>query len=494
MSKERTLLCESHSHVVIFPLPLQGPVKCMLKLAEILSLDGGIKVTFLNSQHLHQRLLTCTNIHSYFTKYPNFRFQTLPDGLPEENPRTGDQILKLLESMEATALPVFREMLSCGVLGSPVTCLIADGVFTFAAEVAAQIRVPLFYFDTISPCGLWSLLSLPHLIQAGELPFGDENMDEIIRNAPGMEGIMRRRDLPSFCRINDINDPIIQLVIKEAKHIPLAQGLIFKTFQQLEAPILSEMLKICPKIYAVGPLHAHLKTRLATELGEETTSNSNSIWEEDKSCISWLNKQPSRSVIYVSIGSLAVMTRDQLYEIWHGLVNSGTRFLWVRRPGSVSGLGLDESPDPHEIPLELLQGTKERGCVVRWAPQEEVLAHCAVGGFLTHCGWNSTLESMVSGKPMICWPFHADQQVNSRYVGEVWKLGLDMKDSCDRVVVEKMIREVMELRKDEFFKRCEAMAKLAELSVGRGGSSFVDLDRLIQDIKMMHEDIPIKQN
>lgn len=313
----------------------------------------------------------------------------------------------------------------------------------------------------------------------------DEKLDEMVRNAPGMEGVMRYRDLPSFCRIKEVEDPIIQLVIQEAKHIPVAQGLVFNTFEQLEGPILSEMRSICSNVYAIGPLHAHLKSRVAAETPAAT---SNSIWEEDSSCISWLHKQPSKSVIYVSVGSLAVMTKHQLYEIWHGLVNSGSRFLWVRRPGSVSG------DRDHEIPLDLLQATKERGYIVSWAPQEEVLAHDAVGGFLTHCGWNSTLESMTCGKPMICWPFHADQQVNSRYVGEVWKLGLDMKDSCDRVVVEEMVREVMELRKDEFLKRAQEMAKLAHSSVTQGGSSFLDLDRLIQDIKMMNIPLIIKQN
>lgn len=150
-------------HVVIFPLPLQGPVNCMLKLAEMLSL-AGIRVTFINSQHVHRRLPN----PAYFSKYPNFGFQTVPDGLPEDNPRTGDQILNILQSIEAVSLPVFRRILDSG---SPVTCLIADGVFTFATHVAADIGVPLLYFDTISPCGLWGLVSLPKLIQAGEVPF-----------------------------------------------------------------------------------------------------------------------------------------------------------------------------------------------------------------------------------------------------------------------------------------------------------------------------------
>ncbi|MFQ6647108.1 hypothetical protein Gotur_020416, partial [Gossypium turneri] len=87
------------------------------------------------------------------------------------------------------------------------------------------------------------------------------------------------------------------------------------------------------------------------------------------------------------------------------------------------------------VPTELVEGTKERGYIVDWAPQEDVLSHGAIGGFLTHSGWNSTLESVTAGVPMIC----GDQQLNSRFVEEVWKLGLDMKDVSDRRVVEQMV-------------------------------------------------------
>ncbi|RXI02127.1 hypothetical protein DVH24_026657 [Malus domestica] len=89
-------------------------------------------------------------------------------------------------------------------------------------------------------------------------------------------------------------------------------------------------------------------------------------------------------------------------------------------------------------------GTKERGLIVEWAPQEEVLAHKAVGGFLTQCGWNSILEGIWAGVPMLCWPRLAEQLVTSRWIGEVWRIGIDMKDTCERSMVEKMIRRLME--------------------------------------------------
>lgn len=136
-----------------------------------------------------------------------------------------------------------------------------------------------------------------------------------------------------------------------------------------------------------------------------------------------------------------------------------------------------------QAPEELLVGKRERGYMVGWTPQEEVLKHQAIGGFWTHSGWNSTLESIVAGVPMMCWSYFADQMVNSRLVSEVWKLGFDMKDRCDREIIEKMIRDLMGERKVEFMKSATEMADLARASVNQGGSSYCSLDRLIDDIR-----------
>ena len=117
-----------------------------------------------------------------------------------------------------------------------------------------------------------------------------------------------------------------------------------------------------------------------------------------------------------------------------------------------------------------------------WVPQEEVLAHQAISEFLTYSGWNSTLKCIMAGVPMICWPYFADQQTNSRFVSEVCKLGIDMKDVCDRVIVEKMVHHLMEERREIFMKSAVEMARLAKESVSEGGSSYCNLDHLIKDI------------
>ncbi|KAH1045503.1 hypothetical protein J1N35_036287 [Gossypium stocksii] len=308
---------------------------------------------------------------------------------------------------------------------------------------------------------------------------GSEDMDRLITTVPGMETYLRCRDLPSFCRKSDIEDSAIQLIVKQTRKSTQADALIFNTTEELDGPILSQIRTKCANIYPVGPLHAQLNTKLKAKHGEPFDQFSSTLREEDKSCIPWLDKQPNRSVIYVSFGSITNTSRDQLVELWYGLLNSKTKFLLVVRPDSVIG----KDGEGEDVVKELMEKSKDRGYIVDWAPQEVVLNHQAVGGFLTHSGWNSTLESIVAGVPMVCWPYFADQQVTSRVVSTVWKIGLDMKDVCDRKIVEKMVNDVMVDQK-ELVNSATDMAKVINQCVSIGGSSSNNLDRLIEDIRM----------
>lgn len=372
-------------------------------------------------------------------------------------------------------------MLISGQLGPTPTCIILDGLFNFIVDVDAEPKIPIFSFRTISACSFWAYSFVPKLIEDGQLPIkGEEDMDRIIDGVAGMENVLRRRDLPSFCRLEDPFDPTLQYGVTQTIQSFKAHALIFNTFEDLEGPILSCLRRRCSNIYAIGPLHAHLKSRLSGEDSPPASESSNGLWEVDRSCLVWLDAQPSKSVIYVSFGSVVVLRESQFREFWHGLVNSGKRFLWVVRPNLVAG-----KDGENGVLEELEEGTKERGCMVSWAPQEEVLAHDAIGGFLTHSGWNSTLESIVAGLPMICWPQFADQQTNSRYVSEVWRIGLDMKDVCDRETVAKMVNDVMENRRNELMGSVIETAKSAISSVEEGGSSYFDLERMISDIQLL---------
>ncbi|XP_019156881.1 PREDICTED: 7-deoxyloganetic acid glucosyltransferase-like [Ipomoea nil] len=468
-------------HVLIFPLPLQGPVNNMFKLAELLCL-AGVNITFLVTDHIHRRLSRYANIHSRFRRYPGFKIATIADGLPADHPRDGNQFIEIFDSLKSPETKAVLRDVLCGDGGKqgPLTCVIADGILGFAFDVANDVGIPVISTRTVSPACLWIFFCLPKLIQSQEIPFPGNDLDELIKNVPGTETFLRRRDLPGFCRSGDISDPNVKLYETEGQINSRARGLILNTFEELDGSILSQIRTLCPNLYPIGPLHAHLKTKLLAGETAATASPpaSSSLWQEDRSCIGWLDNQPLRSVIYVSFGSIATLTKEQLMEFWYGLVNSGQKFLWVIRRDSVAGKDWKS-----QAPTELTQGTQERGYIVGWAPQEEVLAHLAVGGFLTHNGWNSTLESVYEGVPMICWPYFLDQQVNSRFVEAVYRLGLDMKDTCDRVTIERIVRELMEMRKDEFLQEAKKMGELAKRSILEGGSSYTSFERLVSDIK-----------
>ncbi|XP_050250658.1 7-deoxyloganetic acid glucosyltransferase-like [Quercus robur] len=471
-------------HVLIFPFPAQGHVNSMLNLAQLLSL-AGLNITFLNTDHNHNRLVLHSNILHRFACFPGFQFKSIPDGLPDDHPRAGVRFREMFDSFELVTIPLFREMLCSGQLntatGRSVTCIIADGILSFPIDVGNELGIPVIHFRTGSACYFLACFCIQDMIEAGELPIREnEVMDRLIRSVPGMETFLRIRDLPSFCQASNLADPNLQLVANKTRQSLRAHALILNTFEDLEGPVLSHIRARCPKIYTIGPLHAILKSKLESKTTLLQSRSPNSLFEVDRSCMVWLDAQPLKSVIYVSFGSITIMTKDKLMEFWYGLVNSKKRFLWAIRPDLVI-----QKDGEGQIPVELVEGTKDRGYMVGWVPQEEVLVHQAVGGFLTHSGWNSTLESIVAGVPMICWPFFADQQINSRFVSEVWKLGMDMKDVCDRVMVEKMVNHLMEETREIFMKSTAEKARLAKESVSEGGSSYRNLDHLIKDIRLM---------
>lgn len=161
-------------HVLIFPLPLQGPVNSMFKLAELLCLSG-LHVTFLVTDHIHTRLLKYSNIQSRFDGYPGFRLETISDGLPEDHPRSGAQLMEMFDSLKFKTKILLKDLLTSGKLNSdsrrPVTCIISDGIMGYTCDVANDVGLPIIYVRTISACCLWVFFCLPKLIESGELPF-----------------------------------------------------------------------------------------------------------------------------------------------------------------------------------------------------------------------------------------------------------------------------------------------------------------------------------
>ncbi|WKA08531.1 hypothetical protein VitviT2T_026247 [Vitis vinifera] len=171
----------------------------------------------------------------------------------------------------------------------------------------------------------------------------------------------------------------------------------------------SSACELIPNILSIGPLLA------SHHLGHYAGN----FWPEDSTCIGWLDKQPAGSVIYVAFGSLAIFNQRQFNELALGLELVGRPFLWVVRSDFTDG-SVAEYPDG------FIERVADHGKIVSWAPQEEVLAHPSVACFFSHCGWNSTMDSISMGVPFLCWPYFADQFHNQSYICKKWKVGLGL--------------------------------------------------------------------
>ncbi|KAF5770968.1 putative UDP-glucuronosyl/UDP-glucosyltransferase [Helianthus annuus] len=202
------------------------------------------------------------------------------------------------------------------------------------------------------------------------------------------------------------------------------------------------------------------------------TTASSSLLDQDRSFFPWLDQQPRNSVVYISFGNVAQVEEKHFMEMVHGLVDSKHSFLWVVRLGFVSGSTWLE-PLPDGFP-------GERGRIVKWAPQQEVLGHEAIGAFWTHSGWNSTVESVCEGVPMICSPFWGDQPLDARYVSDAWKVGVYLENGWKREEITNAIRRVM--ADEEMRERSRVLKQKLDASMIEGGSSYESVESLVDYI------------
>ncbi|KAL7618471.1 hypothetical protein Lser_V15G03145 [Lactuca serriola] len=467
---------ESKPHVVFVPCPAQSHIKCMLKLARLLHLKG-IHITFVNTEINHNNLLKSGGPHSLDDE-PGFQFKTIPDGIPDD--LRGDK-LELSKSILTNFLGYFLDLVAR--LEIPVTCIIGDGMTPFTVDAAETLKVPTMQFWTFSASAFWGYYQAPNLIEKKLIPLKDESyltngyLDTIIDWIPGFEAI-RLKDLPGYVRTTDPNDVDYNFVIECAKATRKISNIIIHTFEDLESTVIKALNPIFPHIYTIGPLELLLKHIQNEQETKKLDNKSYSLWKEEPECLNWLQSKEPNSVIYVNFGSLAVMSSQQLLEFGWGIANSNHYFLWIIRPNLVVGESI-------VFPQELKEIINKKGFIASWCPQEEVLNHPSVGGFLTHCGWGSTIESLTAGVPMLCWPFLWDQPTICRQICKEWKVGMEIGETVKRDEVEKLTKELIggEMGKQMRIKAME-WKKNIEIATSSNGSSFLNVEKLANDIHM----------
>uniref|UniRef100_A0A7N0VF30 Glycosyltransferase n=1 Tax=Kalanchoe fedtschenkoi TaxID=63787 RepID=A0A7N0VF30_KALFE len=470
-------------HAVCIPFPLQGHINPMLQLAKLLH-HSGFHITFVNTARNHLRLL---NSRPGPSGLPGFRFETVPDELLSASGDVAKDMASLCESTSRNCSVALRSLVAklqersvaLPELAPPVTCVVADGVMTCAAGAAEELGVPLVLQWAIGVGAISASAHLDTLVDRGLIPLQESQLTNghlertTVDFIPGMKGI-RLKDLPTLLRATSCDDIFFKFVRQENIGAFKASAVILNTLDALEPDVIEGLRKIYKNVLPVGPLH--LAITRAIPRSSPLHSIGSSLWREEPECLPWLSSKAAASVIYVNYGSLAVMSPQQLIEFAWGLANSGSHFLWIIREDLVTG-------DAAVLPSEFAEEVKERGLLAGWCPQEEVLGHPAVGGFLTHCGWNSTVESLAAGVPMICWPFGADQQTNCWFSCGRWGVGVEMGADAERGEVEKLVREVMAGDKGKAMRSKAAYWKsLAEDAVSPTGSSTMNFKKLVNEI------------
>lgn len=307
----------------------------------------------------------------------------------------------------------------------------------------------------------------------------DGTLDTLVDWVSGMPDI-HLKDLPSFFQTTDPDDIMFDFLGEEAQSCLRASAVIFNTFRELEKVALDAVISRFnyTNFYTIGPLP--LLGRHVPE--NEVKSLNSSLWAPDSKVFDWLDKQKPDSVIYVNYGSITTMTPENFQDFALGLAESQQPFLWVVRPDVVKGDDGSPLTTSAQLPQEFLEAVEERGLMVTWCAQDMVLAHEAVGAFLSHCGWNSNLESISYGVPVICWPFFADQQTNAHYSCEKWGIGMEIDHRVRRDNIANVVREMMVGEKGKKMRlKAREWKQIALDATDVGGESYANLEKVIKN-------------
>ncbi|KAK6146336.1 hypothetical protein DH2020_020205 [Rehmannia glutinosa] len=459
----------THSHhIVLLPPPgFLGHLIPFIELAKKLVSQYNFTVTLIIIPHdsePQKSLLqginpTTTNINSVFL--PPVSIDDLPDDL---NPDV------LLPSRVIRSLPSLRHALSS--LGTPATALVVDLFAVHAIDVAKQVGIPAYIFYVIAANELLLAIDLPKL-----------NHDDHSVKLPGSIEL-NHEDLPDS--VKDKNSEFRRWIVDLCSRYLLADGILVNSFLDLESEAFQELERRRPGIPPIYPLGPLIRTGLETESDRGTE------------ILEWLNNQPPKSVLFVSFGSGGTLSVDQFSELGLGLELSGQRFVWVVRAPqeNVSAAYLNaqkkdngnKSKDPLEyLPPGFLERTKDRGLVVAgWAPQIQVLGHGSTGGFLTHCGWNSILESAIFGVPLIAWPLCFEHKMNAVFLTDGLKAAIRVKEINENGIVERghvseVVKQLMEGEEGKIIvKRMMDVKFAAANTLSQEGSSSKALAQVVR--------------
>ncbi|XWS66320.1 hypothetical protein CRYUN_Cryun05aG0189700 [Craigia yunnanensis] len=454
---------ENSVAVVMVPFPAQGHLNQLLHLSRII-LSYGIPVHYVGtSTHNHQAKVRIHGWDPVAVSGLHFHDCQVPPFLsPPPNPNAEIKFPSHLQ-------PCFD---GCRHLREPVTELLR--------MLSSQARKVIIIHDSMMGSVVQELGSIPnaesyafHTVSAFSLFFYVwESMGKPEVNAEMPD----EGDVPSLegCFTNDF----LEFIALQYQYLNVNVGNIYNTSKVIEGTyleLLGETMR-GKQNWALGPFNP-------VRIPEKNSSATRHY------CLEWLDKQAKNSVLYVSFGTTTTMDDGQIKELAIGLRRSNQKFIWVLRDADRGNVFSGEVRRP-ELPKGYEDSVKDMGLVVRdWAPQLEILAHPATGGFMSHCGWNSCMESTTMGVPIGAWPMHSDQPRNAVLITKLLKVGIAVKDWAHRdeivtaPIVEGAVKRLMASKEgDDIRKRAAELGGAVRQSVCEGEVSRQEWDSFITRI------------
>ncbi|XP_027359084.1 UDP-glycosyltransferase 83A1-like [Abrus precatorius] len=449
--------------ILVLPYPAQGHVNPLMTLSQKL-VENGCKVIFVNTHFNHERVVSSMADQLHNMDESMLKLVSISDGLRPEDDRK--DLGKLCDTILRTMPSTFEKLIDDIHLNSDnrINFIVADMCMGWAFDVGTKLGIKGAMIWPASVSMLALICNIPKLIDDGIID-SDGGLKVTTKNTIRISPIMSDMDPRTFFWLNmgdtTTGKIVLNYLVQCAQCINLTEWCLCNTAYELE----SRPLSFSPNLLPIGPLLRSYDNSSAT------TKSIGQFWEEDFSCINWLDQQPHHSVVYVAFGSFTLFDQNQFNEIALGLDLTNRPFLWVVRKDNKMAC-------PHEF-----KGSK--GKIVEWAPQQKVLSHPAIACFVSHCGWNSTMEGLSNGVPFLCWPYFGDQMYNKTYICDELKIGFGFDlDKNGLVSCEEFKMKVDQLLSDEniISRSLELKEKLIK-NIARGGLSSKNFNRFVKWLK-----------
>ncbi|XP_010257044.1 PREDICTED: UDP-glycosyltransferase 87A1-like [Nelumbo nucifera] len=453
----------SGCHLVAIPYPGRGHVNPMMNLCKLIASRGDdILITLVVTEEW-------LDFIGSSPEQAKIRFRSIPNVIPSERIRALD-FPGFVEAVYTKMGASVEQLLD--QLEPSATAIVADTYLPWAVSIGNRRNIPVGSLWTMSPSVFSLFYHFDLLSHNGHFPADlSERGGECIDYIPGISPI-RLKDIPNV--FSEASRLLLNRVIEAFNWVVKAQCLLVTSFYEMDTHVIDTLRTRLPfPVYPVGPSIPY------ATLVKDSPSTTTTLSDADCYYFKWLDSQPRSCVLYVSMGSFLSTSSEQMEEIAAGLHDSGVRYLWVAR----------------EDASRFQETCGETGLVVPWCDQLRVLCHPSVGGFWTHCGWNSTLEAVFAGVPMLTFPILFDQFTDSKLIADDWKIGWRVTENvgADTLVkredIANLVRKFMDhdgSETKEMRRRAREIQESCQRAIEKGGSSETNLSAFLRGFLQCH--------